>query len=137
MEDRPIFSNKDQVYTLRMDKKLSEQFKKLAEQRKMKPSRLIRELIRIELQKTLPPEPKPVGRPRKLSTELKSSLAKAKELERSDIELGRRLSEMMKEYRKYQDEINKTVGAYIVEAQKNGKLDAELSEVIKKMIDDV
>lgn len=134
MENKPIFPNKDQVYTVRMDKKLSEQFKELAQQKNMKPSRLIRELIRAELQKTLPPAPKPVGRPRKRSSELKESF---KESEKDKIALVRKFQELQRKYDIYVIEMRKKIGEYVLEQHEKGNLDVELSGTIEKMIDDI
>lgn len=148
MERMPVLNPKDQIYTVRMDKKLSEQFKKLAGQRNMKPSRLIRILIRDELAKTLPPEPKPVGRPRKALSELKSNVDRMSK-KRADLSLYEQFTAAFKRLQEYKKELNQEIGAYILEEHKKGNLDlfkiskdgnyfteSDLSKTIEKMVDD-
>lgn len=149
MERMPTINPKDQVYTLRMDKKLSEQFKELANRKNMKPSRLIRELIRAELQKDLPPEPpKPVGRPRKQISELKDSVRRISQ-DRADLELIKQLKSISERVERYQKALSEEVGRYILEEHRKGHLklfkaskegdyftESDLAKTIEKLIDD-
>jgi hypothetical protein len=97
-----------------MDKKFSEQIKDLAARKNMKPSRLIRELIRAELQKGLPPEPaRPVGRPRKQLSELKDSVRRIKQ-DRMDLELAKQLNDFTERFKRYQKELSEEVGRYVL-----------------------
>lgn len=132
-----------------MDKKFSEQFKELAARKNIKPSRLIRELIRAELQKTLPPEPpKPVGRPRKQLSELKDSVRRIKQ-DRMDLELEKQLSDFTERLKRYQKELSEEIGSYILNEHRKGNLklfkaskegdfftESDLAKTIEKLIDD-
>ena len=135
MEDRPLFSNKDQVYTIRMDRNLSEQFKKLAAQKNMKPSRFLRQLIREALKAYQPDEPKrPVGRPRKISSELKENINRSKN-DRAAI--LKEYEEIQRAFNRYANEIHNTLGSYILKEHEKGNLDPELSEALAKIIDNI
>jgi hypothetical protein len=148
MEDRPKHPNKDQIYTLRMDKKLSEQLQTLANAKGVKPSRFIRDLIRAEVQKGLPPEPKnPVGRPKKQFTTLKKEVDRLKE-KRMDVSLYQQLKNALERAKQYRRALNEEVGEFILEQHEKGKLDlfelteedgiveSKLAKQIQKMVDD-